>query len=161
MAGRLTGKVALISGGAGGWVNVSNTAAIATAEVNSPDILAQSIGGGGGSGGSTLDAGGAGSASISIAVGGSGGSGGGASAVTVENPGGVLTTQGAFSQGLLAQSVGGGGGAGGSSANNANSGAYTLSLGLGGSGGTGGVGIGASAMAKRVVVPKPLVTRSP
>jgi hypothetical protein len=90
--------------------------------------VAQSVGGGGGTGGT---AGSAtvnfsslipvppeipitGSANFSISLGGDGGNGGIAGSVDVANKG-QITTDGDFSYGVFAQSVGGGGGAGGKS----------------------------------------------
>ncbi|OZA18395.1 MAG: hypothetical protein B7Y02_01680, partial [Rhodobacterales bacterium 17-64-5] len=93
------------SGDAGG-VTAINRGSIRTNGNYAHGILAQSVGGGGGS-----LIGGAGS---SISVGGtasSGGTGGGAEAL-VRNYG-AITTQGNFSDGILAQSIGGGGGNGG------------------------------------------------
>ncbi|MBZ9776536.1 autotransporter outer membrane beta-barrel domain-containing protein [Mesorhizobium sp. CO1-1-8] len=107
------------SGNTGGTVNVTNASKITTSGNTSNAILAQSVGGGGGSGGSASGA----TASISngsnvnvnanVAIGGQGGDGNNGGAVTVINSG-MLDTYGDFSNGILAQSIGGGGGAGGS-----------------------------------------------
>ena len=130
------------NGGTGGEVFASTGgASIATQGLSSQGILAQSIGGGGGSGGSAVDAALAARAAVAIGIGGTGGLGGSAGNVTVENQGGLITTQGDFSQGLMAQSIGGGGGAGGSAISGAiglTGAAVTLSVGGKGSGGGSG-----------------------
>jgi hypothetical protein len=130
------------NGGNGGNIFASTGGiAVATQGLSSQGVLAQSIGGGGGSGGTAIDAALAVRAAVAVGIGGSGGQGGSGSSVTVENPGGIITTKGDFSQGLLAQSIGGGGGAGGSSISGAvglTGAAVTLSV--GGSGGGGGAG---------------------
>ena len=97
-------------------------------------ILAQSIGGGGGNGGFSVGGGGAtGEVGIGISVGGFGGGGGSASSVQVSS-GHNIFTDGLFSNGILAQSLGGGGGNGG----------FSLALGagakVGGSASVGGSG---------------------
>jgi hypothetical protein len=101
------------SGGNGGSVGVTNSGTIGTEGNFAVGILAQSIGGGGGAAGGSVfecplsltasfDAG-------SMVLGGQGGSGGNGGAVTVTNSG-AITTEGGFSHGILAQSLGGGGG---------------------------------------------------
>jgi len=114
------------SSGDGGAVTVTNSASASISSSGvafAGGIFAQSIGGGGGQGG-------AGSGLINI--GGKGGSAGSGGAVTVTNAA-VIRTSGIFSDGVLAQSVGGGGGTGG--------GDGTLSLlAIGGSGGSSGDG---------------------
>ncbi|TLU87805.1 MAG: hypothetical protein FDX21_03015 [Chlorobium sp.] len=116
-------------GGTGDNVNVTNHGLIQTIGPAANGIEAQSIGGGGGNGGSALTgllAGGdaqAGKAvNVAVSVGGMGGDGNIAGDVLVEQYGGILT-EGAGSNGILAQSIGGGGGNGG--------GANSLSLQLG------------------------------
>ncbi|WP_263493396.1 autotransporter outer membrane beta-barrel domain-containing protein [Mesorhizobium sp. ES1-6] len=107
------------SGNTGGTVNVTNAATITTGGNTSNAILAQSIGGGGGSGGSasgttaSINSGSNVNVNANVAIGGQGGDGNNGGAVTVINSG-VLETYGDFSNGILAQSIGGGGGAGGS-----------------------------------------------
>jgi len=124
-------------GGDGGSVNVHNTGSIYTLsnfsgvtpadtiEVEDPleafndgsiGILAQSIGGGGGNGGFSFAGSFAGSQAknLSVSVGGSGGAGGKGMGVNVTNENTIDTT-GAYSYGILAQSIGGGGGNGGAS----------------------------------------------
>ncbi|ATQ43306.1 hypothetical protein CSW64_13200 [Caulobacter mirabilis] len=109
-ASAVGGVVGLGGTGAGGGngstvkVQVGGAGSIKTGGEGSDGILAQSIGGGGGAG---SGAGGL------VALGGSGAGGGTGGQVTVENAG-LIETNGAFSRGVFAQSVGGGGGAGGS-----------------------------------------------
>jgi len=142
------------NGGDGGIVGIDSRGDIATAGFRSSGILAQSVGGGGGDGGNATsialqvncDASG------NVAIGGGGGLGGDGKAVHVGSSG-VISTLGAHSTGILAQSVGGGGGAGGDSTTVSvdlnfptspedlipkPSGSFTLSM--GGSGGAGGSG---------------------
>ncbi len=106
--------------GDGGAVSVKNESRISTTGDYSQGVLAQSVGAGGGAGGIKIS----GSASLSASDKGgstalsfgvnmlSGTEGGDAGAVNVENSNSISTT-GDYSQGILAQSVGGGGGAGG------------------------------------------------
>ncbi|CCV05377.1 hypothetical protein MESS2_1560001 [Mesorhizobium metallidurans STM 2683] len=121
------------AGNTGGTVNVTNAGTIVTRGHTSNAILAQSIGGGGGSGGSasgttaSVDTGSNVNVNANVAIGGQGGDGNNGGAVTVINSG-ALDTFGDFSNGILAQSIGGGGGAGGS--------ADAKALNLGGSEGT-------------------------
>ncbi len=102
-------------GGVGGIVNVDTTVNITTgceACTHSNGIMASSIGGGGGSGGFAISATGAIVASVGATFGGGGGAGNQAQTVDVDNIGTISTT-GAHSNGILAQSLGGGGGNGG------------------------------------------------
>ncbi len=145
------------SGGAGGTVSMGAidgsgnlTAAgfsgsVLTEGLRSAGIVLQSIGGGGGNGGFSLAASGTGSlvfsGNISVSVGGSGGAasaGGTVKAWTASN----VTTLGASSTAILAQSVGGGGGNGGGSIaaglSASGGGAGSIGVGIGGSGGGGG-----------------------
>ena len=121
-------------GGAGGDVTVNVYGdAISTMGIGSPGVSAQSVGGGGGKGGSSLDVtlGNFGligetrsNANISLSVGGFGGDGDPGGSVTVRNMADSgtedtpadISTQGDYSCGIYAQSVGGGGGDGGQSA---------------------------------------------
>jgi hypothetical protein len=126
------------AGGRGGRVEVYNSAGITTGSLTGPQnglfshaIFAQSLGGGGGSGGFSIAAG----LGPAVSVAGSGDGGGSGSRVYVENQGN-LTTVGAFSVGLFAQSVGGGGGDGGFSLGAGT----TLGISIGGSGADGGDG---------------------
>lgn len=130
-------------GGNGGTVLVNNSGTIVTAGDDSAGIVAQSVGGGGGGGGSTNTLG----ILFAVALGaGDGGTGGAGGAVTVQNQpdgnatAGAITTSGAFSPGILAQSVGGGGGVGGSSRALAAGPALSVAYALGGNGGSGGTG---------------------
>ncbi|MDO9338283.1 MAG: hypothetical protein Q7T61_17970 [Caulobacter sp.] len=131
-------------GGDGKAVTIDTTGAsdIRTEGEQSAAVFAQSVGGGGGNGG--YGAGGAVGAfgAVSIGVGGSAGDGGDAGAVEVRSAG-YLQTQGADSQGVFAQSVGGGGGTGGFAVAVALAGgkaAVSGSVTVGGSGGKGGDG---------------------
>ena len=133
-AGTTGGLVALggkgAGGGSGARVDVLNDGQIETQGAGSDGVLAQSIGGGGGAGG--------GSGGF-VALGGSGGVGGDGGIVDVVNNG-RITTEGALSRGVLAQSIGGGGGAAGSGG-----GVFSA----GGSGGAGGnASIGGSSSQK-------------
>lgn len=102
------------AGGNGGLVAVQNLGDITTAGGFATGILAQSVGGGGGTSGSSIKdeyslinpLG-----SSMILRGGSGASGNGSN-VSVTNSA-RITTNGVFSHGILAQSIGGGGGFGG------------------------------------------------
>ncbi|MBS0473204.1 MAG: hypothetical protein JSR60_19195 [Proteobacteria bacterium] len=136
----------------GDTVTVNNSGIIVTHGEDSDGIFAQSIGGGGGTGGNgTLGSGGLVPfvpleftflpvsnvklwRSIGIAVGGNAGATGNGKLVTVDNENSI-TTYGANSSGIVAQSVGGGGGWGGTAA----SGLFGL-VGIGGKGGAGGNG---------------------
>ncbi|WP_348643136.1 autotransporter outer membrane beta-barrel domain-containing protein, partial [Mesorhizobium sp. B2-3-4] len=100
------------SGGAAGAsqkVFVNNSGKIDTAGDLSNGIFAQSVGGSGGDGGFAVAAG----LFVAVGIGGSGGAGGEGGVVEVINNANI-TTKGALSNGILAQSVGGGGGNGGS-----------------------------------------------
>ena len=152
-----SGAVGLGVGGFGG--SGADAGALASSTISgtvltlgdrSAGIVTQSIGGGGGNGGANLTgalnltrtSGGA----AALGLGGFGGDGGNGGAVTstvtATGTGESITTVGANSIGVLAQSVGGGGGSGGLNV----SGAVSLSgqsgsavaLGLGGFGGAGG-----------------------
>ncbi|MGC4014163.1 MAG: autotransporter outer membrane beta-barrel domain-containing protein [Luteolibacter sp.] len=111
-------------GTSGGSVTVTSNGTINTSGADAYGIYAESIGGFGGNGG--------GGGSIFYASGGSGASAGSGGNVSVTNGlNGTITTTGARSHGIFAQSVGGGGGSGG--------GAGAL-VGLGGTGASGGAG---------------------
>ena len=141
--------VALSFGGTGGGggdssnVTVTSRGAgsITTIGDGSRGIAAQSLGGGGGSGGFSAAVGASQFGTVGLTIGGEGTAGGNSSAVTVVNDA-RISTLGAQSVGLLAQSVGGGGGDAGFAASGAGSkfGAVSISLGrTGGDGGNGGV----------------------
>jgi hypothetical protein len=108
--------------------------------------FSHSIGGGGGSGGFAFAGGFAqrSSYNVNFALGGSGGVGGIGEAVTVNNTG-QISTRGANSTAILAQSIGGGGGNGGFSVATAigvggTATSVNMGVSIGGSGGTGGIG---------------------
>ncbi len=150
-AGTASGAVSVGLGGSGaggghGGAVIANTSGhIYTEGDKSGGILAQSIGGGGGNGGFNVSVAGSGSTNssgaVSVGLGGSGAAGGNASTVDliVNNN---VTTLGAKSTAIIAQSVGGGGGNGGFDITAPISAATNLSgaigVGLGGSGGLGG-----------------------
>lgn len=130
-----TGVIAAVAiggtGGAagnGGLVQFSSQGKILTRAGNASGVVLQSIGGGGGSGGSANAVGVGVGLNVTVATGGKGGSGGAAGTVsfTQATPG-TITTLGAQSHGVLAQSIGGGGGNGGL----ANSRAITIAPPLG------------------------------
>jgi len=127
----------------GGDVTVANSGSIVTGGDRASAIYAQSVGGGGGSGG--FGAGGAIGlyGAVSIGVGGDGGGGGEGGLVHVTADG-TLTTNGADSRGVFAQSVGGGGGEGGYTVAAAlavgDVGAAAGAISVGGKGGLGGKG---------------------
>uniref|UniRef100_UPI000E4AAA1B beta strand repeat-containing protein n=1 Tax=Oceanicella sp. SM1341 TaxID=1548889 RepID=UPI000E4AAA1B len=141
------------TGNTGGTVNVTSNGAITTTGNDADGIFAQSIGGGGGLAGSAGSSSGNSSGpslprleiavdtsyGITASIGGKGGTGGngGAVNVTAEGP---TTTTGDFSDGIVAQSVGGGGGTGGGA--NTGDGDQTVSVdfSIGGNGGAGGNG---------------------
>ncbi len=113
-------------GGNGGQVRAGSTGTLSTYAANSAAIFAQSVGGGGGTGGSASSkTGDGGATSVALGLGGSGEGGGDSGWVyvcgTFKDDGscatflsGTVTTAGANSHGVFAQSVGGGGGSGGS-----------------------------------------------
>ena len=101
-------------GGSGGTATggVAGGGYVGTSGTGSRGLVVHSIGGGGGSAGGgsgDLDAG----TTLSVGVGGAGGSGGDGGSVYAWNNG-TIKTQGDWSHGLIAQSIGGGGGIGGS-----------------------------------------------
>ena len=113
--------------------------AVTTHGDESRGIVAQSVGGGGGDGGFSVAVTGGGSiASMAFSLGGSGGAAGDGAAANVTSDANI-TTSGAKSQGILAQSIGGGGGNGGMSiAGAVNLEGAGIAISLGGSGGSGG-----------------------
>lgn len=132
-------------GGVSGDVINTVLGSVSTAGADSSAVIAQAVGGGGGTGGvsvtGTISGGGVGSGAGSLAVGGFGGGGGSAGNVT-NTIDADLTTDGAMSMGVLAQSVGGGGGNGGiavsATASVAGVGGGAGGMGVGGFGGEGG-----------------------
>jgi hypothetical protein len=109
------------SGNLGGVVNVTNHGSILTTGDQAYGVAAQSVGGGGGNGGESFAAsmiigadGKGANNEFDLAIGGKGGGGDIGGDVTV-NQTGSITTEGASSSAIFAQSVGGGGGDGGAS----------------------------------------------
>ncbi|MEW5421663.1 hypothetical protein [Amorphus sp. 3PC139-8] len=136
------------SGGDGGEVKITNKASITTSDMQSFGISASSLGGGGGTGANasaTAQASGkAVDVALSVTLGGVGGATGQGGKVTVDNKADI-TTNGFFSYGIFAQSVGGGGGTGGTgSAQDGDASRATQSvavnIGLGGKDSAGGDG---------------------
>ena len=152
------------TGGLGGDVTVSSSALITTTGLRSDGILAQSIGGGGGTGGYAaaigFQVGGAAnlqsnpSMVVGINVGGSGGLGNAAGDVDVTHTG-TIHTQGEYSYGVRAQSIGGGGGDGGMVINARVQGPgdnHTADVNVGGSGGVGGTAGDVSVLNEGLIV---------
>ncbi len=138
------GKIAI--GGAGGdpghgsTVTVRHTGDVLTEGEQSNGLLAQSIGGGGGNAAVNLGLGLNLSASVvDVAIGGAPGDGGNGDIVDLEHDGSI-TTMGADSTALFAQSVGGGGGNAALSTSVSFKSSNSFSIGLGRYGGTGGTG---------------------
>lgn len=114
--------------GNGGLIQFSSEGKVQTRAGNASGVILQSIGGGGGSGGSANAVGVGVGLNVTVATGGKGGSGGSGSTVSFTQASqGTITTLGAHSNGVLAQSIGGGGGSGGL----ANSRAITIAPQLG------------------------------
>jgi hypothetical protein len=124
-------------GGDGDLVDVDNFGEIITGGFFSAGVFAQSVGGGGGAGGGAT-ASGSGDVGIGAGLGGDGSTGGNGGLVTVTNVGDI-TTLGALSFGIIAQSVGGGGGAGAVGEGSGEE-DHNLKLSIGGDGGNGGTG---------------------
>ena len=135
-------------GGTGSTVSVVQLAGesdlIRTTGDRSRGIIAQSIGGGGGSGGSAATGGIL--TGFSHTVGGTAGTGGSADDVNVSIAGGI-STMGAHSDGILAQSIGGGGGNASSVVTAGMPGGISVSATIGGWGGNGGSAGGVSVSA--------------
>ncbi|MDR3400662.1 MAG: hypothetical protein P4M06_24215 [Pandoraea sp.] len=101
-------------GGSGGHVSLEQMGDISTQGADASGIVLQSIGGGGGAGGTST------AAAVGVGLGGAvshggngGGGGNGGDVFAMLYDGGTITTSGAMSSGLVAQSLGGGGGYGG------------------------------------------------
>ncbi|HXC56489.1 MAG TPA: hypothetical protein VNU97_14420 [Rhizomicrobium sp.] len=131
-------------GGAGGvagdghLATVSSWADITTHSDMSIGGLAESIGGGGGSGGFAVSVAAGGGFGGALGWGGKGASGGAGDSASLTSIGDI-TTSGAFSHGLVAESIGGGGGNGGFAVAGAfTTGVAGLALGFGGKSGAGG-----------------------
>ncbi len=135
------------TGGDGGVVEGQVAGNVTTLSDNSSGVVFQSIGGGGGNGGFNITAGiagaGAGGGAVTVGLGG-GGDGGGIGRSVTGSVSGAVSTSGADSTAVLAQSVGGGGGNGGFNVSASLAGAGVasgaVSVGLGGDGGTGATG---------------------
>jgi hypothetical protein len=135
------------TGSQGGIVNLDGAGDVLTKGDVSPGVVLQSVGGGGGNGGSSVSvsvaAGQGVSVAGSVALGGDGGAAGDGGTVTADVDANI-ETQGAFSTGFLAQSVGGGGGNGGNAisvaASFADGVAGAVGVALGGEGSSGGTG---------------------
>jgi len=132
------------SGGNGGAVNVNSNGLVTTLGPQSGGIAAQSVGGGGGNGGAAVAIDAGVQISTSFALGGRGANGGQGGAVNLTNAGQV-STYGADSYGLKAQSISGGGGQGGTALATAAAlggdpefPTTSVSVSVGGSGGAGG-----------------------
>jgi uncharacterized protein YhjY with autotransporter beta-barrel domain len=140
------GMVSVGGSGAGGGVSstvtVTNGGDIITLGNDAKGILAQSVGGGGGNGGSSGSVG----LFAGVAVGGTAGGGGAGGDVNITlqgknaNTASLISTGGARSTGLFAQSVGGGGGSGGGAVQVAVGAGAAISIAVGGQGGAGGAG---------------------
>jgi len=135
----------------GGTVRVTVDGTITTSGGDADAVLMQSVGGSGGLGGSVANDAGKNrsggflggdegvSYGLTANIGGGGGTGGDGGAVTA-TLGGTLQTFGDWSDGLVAQSIGGGGGAGGTSTASGSEATAQIDLAVGGSGGAGGRG---------------------
>ena len=128
-------------GGKAGEVLVTNDGSVTTVGYRAIGLSAQSIGGHGGMGGIAIGATLAGSTvSSTVTLGGPGGKGGkGGTSQITQNSTGSVSTKGAYSTGLLAQSIGGDGGIGGMGLG-ASLSLISPSVTLGGSGGDGASG---------------------
>ena len=161
-AGTNSGIVAVGSdGGEGGdcgpAVAELGSATILTARLFSPGLLLQSIGGGGGNGGNTQSGSISSDVSVGGAAGGEGGPGGAGGPVQITPLAGLtqISTRGAFSSGLLLQSIGGSGGSGGSATSFSAGVAASAAVAVGGSGGT----VGTAGTVTLGVAGAPLTSR--
>ena len=128
-------------GGDGGPVIAQlGSATLTTARVFSPGLLLQSIGGGGGNGGNAQSASVSSDVSVGGSSGGDGGPGGNGGQVQISKLLGTtqIQTRGAFSGGMLLQSIGGSGGSGGSATSVSAGVDFSSAVAIGGTGGTGG-----------------------
>lgn len=112
-------------GGIAGGITITSGATITTKGDTARGILAQALSGGGGAGGDATG--------LTDNTSGSAGAGGSIGLISITNSG-AITTNGAYSQGILAQSISGSGGAAG----NASGSPFSDSGGRGGSGAVGG-----------------------
>lgn len=141
-----SGSLNVSVGGSGGGSAIADLVSVTssgglieTGADNAHGVMAQSIGGTGGDGNFSV----AGSMSlmpaINVSIGGSGGDSSVAGDVLVDVSNSI-TTIGAGSHGIMAQSIGGGGGSAGFGAAGGISGTGAISVGVGGSGGSGSAG---------------------
>jgi hypothetical protein len=132
------------NGNHGGTVDVTGSGSITTHGNDAHAILAQSVGGSGGTGGFSVAASIGGGAGVNLSIGGDGGTGSYAEAVRIGSEAagiaGTITTWGARSHGILAQSIGGGGGDGGTSISGNLGSPASIPMSFGGEGGFGGLG---------------------
>lgn len=152
--GEVSGSLTLSVGGTGGkggsasdvTVNQLAGAMITTTGYNANGISAQSTGGDGGSGGDvysgSVAVSSSGSLNVNVSVGGAGGDAGKAGKASAQNAG-RISTSGAYSEAIFAQSVGGNGGDAGSSyaftADLSGGASIESTVTVGGSGGSGAV----------------------
>ena len=153
-AGVGSGSVAVGLGGAGGAAGTGGAvvatlldgSAVTTFGEDAIGVLIQSVGGGGGSGGfsvaAAVNGAGVGNGAVSVGIGGMAGDG--AAGGTVEGTvHAEVVTEGARSDGVVVQSIGGGGGNGGFAVNLAGAGSGVgtgaVNVGIGGYGGDGGI----------------------
>ena len=113
---------------------------ITTQGANAGGIIAESLGGGGGNGGWSVSGQIANGGNLGLNIGGFGGSAGAGAGVSIVTGNTTITTNGAESPGMDAESIGGGGGNGGFSVVGSLTAASTLNLGIGGYGASGGNG---------------------
>ncbi len=140
IGGALGGFGGAAGDGAAVIVSSEANARITTWGRNSNGILAQSIGGGGGNGGAGMSTGdGAAKVDLKLSIGGFGAKGGHGGTVDVTNAG-TIETLGRYSNGIMAQSIGGSGGNGGAAGSTASESKIAIKFDLGGFGGTGGFG---------------------
>ncbi len=126
------------AGGDAGAVQVNSTSRISTKSDLSPGIRVMSIAESGGNAGLAINGSAISGVNITnLSVGGSGGGGGTSGTATTINSGDV-TTSGAYSHALSAQSIAGGGGNGAGAVNGSLLSAGSLNVTVGGAGGGGG-----------------------
>ncbi|WP_309383405.1 autotransporter outer membrane beta-barrel domain-containing protein [Cerasicoccus frondis] len=126
------------TGGDSSTVTVTHSGTISTKGDLASGIYAQAVGGGGATGASDNGA----NIELNVSSGGSGGSGGVGGDVTIEttDSASTITTTGATSPAITAQSIGGGGGNGGALTTGGGGVALDFSINVGGDGGQGNTG---------------------
>ncbi len=127
-------------GGSSGLVTVTRSGDLYTESDLSSGLIAQSLGGGGGTGGMSIKGALTSGIDVGVSIGGSGGKGGAAGKVKVDDNGGLISTLGDLSTGVIAQSIGGTGGNGGLSVAGGVTGFLGINTAIGGSGGNGSAG---------------------